>query len=91
MPVNVQRRALQEAIETLELCDGDGKRAKYIHATEDAEIAVLCERLGYGAVMDAAARAWFLKDPVGAHTCGPAAATVRRTLKILHAAVRARS
>lgn len=88
MALNVPKRALQEAIETLTLCDGEGKRAKCIHAPEDLEVFALCERLGYGAVIDSAARQWFLKDPIGAHTAGPAAATVRKALKMLRAAVK---
>jgi hypothetical protein len=83
-----QRRALQEAIQVLERCDAGGKRAKYIHAAEDPEVKALCERIGYGAVMDAAARAWVLKDPIGAHTCGPAAGAVRQTLMMLRAALK---
>jgi hypothetical protein len=32
----------------------------------DVEIKQLCEKYGYGAVMDSASRQWILKDSVGA-------------------------
>lgn len=41
-------------------------RAVYIDAPEDAQVEVLCEKFGYGAVMDAAARLWAKKDSMGA-------------------------
>lgn len=88
--LDTMKAALKEADEVLSLCDGEGIRAAHIQAPEDAEIHVLCERIGYGAVMDAAARLWRRKDPSGAHTTGPAAATVRATVKQIRAAVRAR-
>eukprot|EP00919_Chromeraceae_sp_WS-2016_P053178 GHVR01126314.1.p1 GENE.GHVR01126314.1~~GHVR01126314.1.p1 ORF type:complete len:109 (-),score=18.73 GHVR01126314.1:300-626(-) len=45
-------------------------RALHISAPEDVEIEELCERVGYGAVMDAAARLWAKKDPRGAFYIG---------------------
>ena len=63
----------------LELCDPDGGRLGIL-APEDAEVRALCERIGYGAVMDSAARQWRLKDQLGAFTGGPCVATVRRAL-----------
>ena len=45
-------------------------RAEHIHAPEDPEILALCERLGFGAVMDSAARQWAIRDPVGAFFIG---------------------
>lgn len=41
-------------------------RAARITAPEDRQVEALCEVFGYGAVMDAAARLWARKDPVGA-------------------------
>ena len=38
-------------------------RHKHIHAPEDPMIKDLCERIGYGAVMDSASRQWMYKDP----------------------------
>lgn len=61
----------------LDLIDYDGKRAEVILAPEDPEVKALCERVGYGAVIDSAARQWFAKDGHEAHTVGPCAATVR--------------
>ena len=63
--------------ELIALIDADGKGAKAINAPEDAEVKAICERIGYGAVMDSAARQWFLKDPCGALTVGPPAELVR--------------
>lgn len=41
-------------------------RALHIKAPEDVAVEALCERHGYGAVMDAAARLWAVKDSMGA-------------------------
>lgn len=69
----------QRLAEVLQLCDPDGVRMQ-LHAAEDAEVEALCERVGYGAVMDAAYRLWRRKDPVGAHTVGPCVGTVQAVL-----------
>jgi hypothetical protein len=37
-------------------------------------VLALCQRHGFGAVMDSAARQWFKRDPNGAHVVGPGAA-----------------
>lgn len=74
---------LSELKEVLALIDGEGQRAAFIEAPEDAEVEQLCERIGYGAVMDAAARLWFKKDPIGALTVGPCAGTVRNAMALL--------
>lgn len=71
------RAFARRAKEVLDLIDYDGKRAEVIVAPEDHDVRALCERVGYGAVMDSAARQWFAKDSVGAHTAGPCAITVR--------------
>lgn len=41
-----------------------------LNAPEDSHVEVLCERYGYGAVMDAAARLWARKDSMGAFYIG---------------------
>lgn len=41
-----------------------------IMAPEDPEVLALCERLGFGAVMDSAMRQWIRRDPVGAFYIG---------------------
>jgi hypothetical protein len=46
------------------------KRSRYINAPEDVIIRELCEKIGYGAVMDAAMRLWIRKDPNGAFYIG---------------------
>ena len=75
--VAADRKRYKEFQEFISFIDGDGVRAKAIVAVEDAEVAALCECIGYGAVMDSAARQWFLKDPDGALTVGPTASHVR--------------
>lgn len=45
-------------------------RRRHINAPEDPHVAVLCERYGYGAVMDAASRLWARQDSVGAFYIG---------------------
>lgn len=60
------------------------ERAQHIHAREDAEVLDLCERNGYGAVMDSASRQWFLKVGGGALVVGTAhtlLANAIRTIK----------
>lgn len=69
--------------DALGIIDADGVRAKMVHAPEDKAVQALCKQFGYGAVMDAAARMWFLLDPVGALTVGPCAGTVRRARNVL--------
>lgn len=49
--------------------------------TEDAEVAALCERWGYGAVMASAARQWARRDPLGALTVGPCRAVADADLE----------
>jgi hypothetical protein len=41
-------------------------------------VIALCERHGFGAVMDAAARAWRARDPIGAFLVGPCIRTAER-------------
>lgn len=42
-----------------------------IKAPEDREVLKLCLRIGFGAVIDSAARQWQLRDPMGAFVVGP--------------------
>jgi hypothetical protein len=83
--------ALVEAEDVFELCDPDGGRLT-IHAPEDAAVRALCERIGYGAVMDSVARQWRSKSirdggGIGAFTTGPCVGTVQSTLKQIRAAL----
>lgn len=48
----------------------DAFARRHINAPEDPHVAALCERYGYGAVMDAASRLWARKDSVGAFYIG---------------------
>ena len=81
------RRQLRRCAEVLDLIDFDGHRAAVIHGPQDGVVRRLCERVGYGAVIDSAARQWFLKDRDGAHTAGPCAATVRNLRRDLRRAL----
>ncbi len=71
-----ERDALRDVVN---LMDVDGKR-QAITALEDPHVRLLCERYGYGAVMDSAARQWRAKDPVGAFLVGPCVATAQAVL-----------
>jgi hypothetical protein len=79
------REVLEECDKILNLSDGEGSRAKNITAPEDAVVKSLCEKWGYGAVMDSAQRQWFLKDGNGCHTTGACASTIRAVSKKLTA------
>ena len=80
-----EKAAIRDATEIrdlLALCDGEGKRsAQFVGLPEDGPVLALCEKHGYGAVMDSAARQWFRKDPIGAFTVGPCAVLVRDALR----------
>lgn len=56
-------------------------RVRHVHAPEDEVVRALCERIGYGAVMDAAARLWRQKDPCGAFVVGPTLCELRKALE----------
>jgi len=58
------------------LQDIGGERLSII-APEDAEVLALCERVGFGAVMDSAYRQWRRRDPMGAFLVGTCAGMVR--------------
>lgn len=72
--------AAPDLLDCAKLAEQTVHRSKSISAPEDVEIERLCERLGYGAVMDAAARLWVRKDPIGALTVGPCVATVQSAI-----------
>lgn len=80
-------RLLTEMRDLMLLADPDGNRAQRIHAPEDGMIGRLCEELGYGAVMDAAARLWRRKDDSGAFLVGMCAGIVRPVLIEVNAAL----
>ena len=71
-----QREAMREV---LTLMDVQGAR-QGIQAPEDAAVRALCERVGYGAVMDSAARQWRANDPQGAFLVGPCVCQVEQVL-----------
>lgn len=48
---------------------------------EDEHVAAICDRYGYGAVMDAAARLWARKDPLGAITTGVCRGTIAAVVR----------
>lgn len=45
---------------------------------EEQAVIALCDRFGYGRVMQIAADAWASKDPIGALTVGACAGTVAK-------------
>lgn len=62
---------MREALEWLEKHRLDAiARVDSINAPEDEEVRALCERVGYGAVMDAASRLWARKHLNGAFYIG---------------------
>lgn len=73
-PALVAERAktarLVEAADWQEKQRRDAFARRHLNAPEDVHVAVLCERYGYGAVMDAASRLWARKDSIGAFYIG---------------------
>lgn len=67
--VDSLKSKIKRMSELLALCDGRHRIG--IQAPEDPAVLALCERHGFGAVMDSAQRQWARKDPVGAFTIGP--------------------
>jgi len=79
--------AIRDAIALISLVDVSGARRIFNgKVAEDAEVRELCERYGYGAVMDSAARQWrAFPHPIGmaAHTTWCSAVLVEDLLKKL--------
>ena len=75
----MDKRELVKEFESI--LDNAEKRTEVIFAPEDAFIQELCERIGYGAVMDSASRLWMRKDPVGAHIIAGCAGTIRHIIE----------
>ncbi len=61
---------LEGALELQEQQRVDAFNRRHLNAPEDPHVYVLCERYGYGAVMDAASRLWARKDSMGAFYIG---------------------
>lgn len=77
LKAEAERDALQAENARMREVDGWQTMARAQHflrrnmnAPEDPHVAVLCERYGYGAVMDAASRLWARKDGIGAFYIG---------------------
>jgi hypothetical protein len=77
--VRRQQDQIERMREVFDLLDWKGERVG-IQAPEDAAVGALCERWGYGAVMDSAARQWRRKDPSGAFLVGACACIVEGVL-----------
>lgn len=75
-------QVLEEALDCFRDTDFEGKR-QALHAAEDPEVLALCERIGYGAVMDSAARQWRRKDAVGAFTTGPCVGVAKKAHSVI--------
>ncbi len=76
------RAALLATHEHFQLVDSDGDRAKCFNGSaqtikEDYMVLQLCQKYGFGAVMDSVARQWYAKDPIGAFVIGSCAGLVR--------------
>ena len=90
------RKVLKKVLEILLLSDPEGHRAAGIHAPEDPLILDLCERIGFGAVMDSAARQWRNSPAhdgigaIGAHTTGACVGTLRSLVAEVRAALNPR-
>ena len=76
-------RVLREVERVLMHNDPEGHRAEYVIAPEDFAVRELCERVGFGAVMDSAARQWRAADSVGAFTTGATVGAVQDALKMV--------
>lgn len=63
--VEAARAALDDLIDLQKSALSLDARANGITAPEDKSVRALCERHGYGAVMDSAARQWHLRDGNG--------------------------
>lgn len=70
MTTDLCHATLNEVVTLLELTDPYGRRQGEA-APEDGIILQLCERIGFGPVMDSVARQWRVRDPDGAFTVGP--------------------
>lgn len=81
--VAAQAEEMGRLREPLESMLNDGKaRADSIIDCCDPAVKDLCEKIGYGAVMDSAARQWRKKDAVGAFMVGPCIVIVELALTI---------
>jgi hypothetical protein len=77
--INSIKQAERPKLNALDLCRSmlnHSKDRENLRAPEDDEIRELCERIGYGAVMDSAARQWRKKDPITAFVTGPCIGTL---------------
>lgn len=68
--------------EEIKLLLRNADRRININAPEDEMIKNICEKIGYGAVMDSVARQWQRKDPIGAFTTGPCRGTLLSLLGV---------
>ncbi len=59
------------------------QKIRKLIAAQDAEVLELCKRIGFGFVMDSAARQWKMRDPSGALTVGPPPTDVKGQEELL--------
>ena len=84
-----QNRKLKVLLDAVETMDYEGDRARGISDSyTDPRISQLCDALGYGAIMDAVARMWFLKDSIGAFVTGPCAGTMKQAIDYIEGKVK---
>lgn len=63
------------------ILEGAEARATHINDPLDPQIKELCEKFGYGRVMDCASRQWFKKDKFGAFIIAGCNGTIEHILK----------
>lgn len=52
-----------------------------LNVPEDHLVLPICEKWGYGAVMNSASRLWYRKDPFGAQMGGPCVSVAESSIK----------
>ncbi len=75
-------RALRKVAKAMavELCLREADLRANLTAPEDPEVLELCKRIGFGAVMDSAARQWRKRDQIGAFVVGSCLGLIRPVL-----------
>jgi hypothetical protein len=73
-------KLMAAALELLELVEMSVASREGICAEEDGIVLRVCQKYGFGAVIDSAARQWRDRDPNGAFTVGHCVATVQKAL-----------
>lgn len=78
--LNASQDRVAKLEDALSTCDWKGERAHWDDEV-DPFVEHLCDQVGYGRVMDAAARLWFRKSGDQAFTVGPTGWVIRNALE----------